>query len=38
VLSHALIRRPTPITWEEDATAAPPSRSPEDDGKGLVAH
>src|SRR5476651_2694435 len=30
VLSHALVRRPTPITWEEDATAPPPSGSPED--------
>jgi ATP-dependent Lon protease len=38
VLSHALVRRPTPITWEEDVTAPPPSASPEDDGKGLVAH
>jgi ATP-dependent Lon protease len=38
VLAHALIRRPTPITWGEEVAAAPPSGSVEDDDKGLVAH
>jgi ATP-dependent Lon protease len=37
VLSHALMRQPVPIVWEEDAktlTALPP----EEDASGLVAH
>ena len=37
VLSHALVRQPIPIVWEEDAktlTALPP----EEDASGLVAH
>jgi ATP-dependent Lon protease len=38
VLAHALTRRPTAITWEEDVAAPPPSASPEEDGKGLIAH
>jgi len=36
VLAHALVRRPTPIAWEEEVAAPPPS--PEEDGQGLVAH
>jgi ATP-dependent Lon protease len=39
VLSHALIRQPTPITWEEEVNAvAPASPPPEEGGQGLVAH
>jgi ATP-dependent Lon protease len=38
VLAHALVRQPTPIAWEEDVSAPPPSGSPEEDGQGLVAH
>ena len=34
VLAHALVRRPTPIAWEEDVTAPPPSGPPEEDGQG----
>jgi ATP-dependent Lon protease len=39
VLSHALVRPPLPIVWEEEArvvaTATPPH---DEDGQGLVAH
>jgi ATP-dependent Lon protease len=38
VLAHALVRRPTPIAWEEDVAAPPPSGPPEEDGQGLIAH
>ena len=38
VLAHALVRRPTPIAWEEDVAAPPPSGPPDEDGQGLVAH
>jgi len=39
VLSHALIRQPVPIVWEEDARAVTPAApSREEDGPGLVAH
>ena len=39
VLAHALVRSPAPIAWEEDVRAPGPSgSSPEEDGKGLVAH
>ena len=39
VLKHALVRQPTPISWEE-ATAPVVQSAPlvEDDGLGLVAH
>jgi ATP-dependent Lon protease len=40
VLIHALVRQPTPIVWEEDATALT-SRTgviAEDDGSGVRAH
>ena len=39
VLSHALVRQPVPIVWEEEAAAVPPAKPPHDeDGQGLVAH
>jgi ATP-dependent Lon protease len=38
VLAHALVRRPTPIAWEEDVAAPPPSGPSEEDGQGLIAH
>jgi ATP-dependent Lon protease len=38
VLAHALVRRPIPISWEEDVTAPAPSGPPEEDGQGLIAH
>jgi ATP-dependent Lon protease len=41
VLSHALLRQPTPIVWEEDASALTTrSGAPiaEDDGSGVRAH
>ena len=38
VLSHALVRQPQPIVWEEEVAAAPPAPPPDDDGQGLVAH
>jgi ATP-dependent Lon protease len=38
VLAHALVRRPTPIAWEEDVAASPPSGPADEDGQGLVAH
>ncbi len=38
VLQHALVRQPTPITWEEGAAAKVVAVSSEDDGPGLVAH
>src|SRR5580693_3591649 len=38
VLAHALVRRPIPISWEEDVTTPAPSGPPEEDGQGLIAH
>ena len=39
VLSHALVRQPVPIVWEEEAAAVPPAKPAHDeDGQGLVAH
>ncbi len=39
VLTHALVRQPIPIVWEEDvATVAPAAPPPDDGGQGLVAH
>jgi ATP-dependent Lon protease len=39
VLAQALVRQPTPIVWEEDVAAAPPTAGPpEEDSQGLVAH
>jgi ATP-dependent Lon protease len=39
VLSHALVRQPVAIVWEEEAVAAAPAKPPHDeDGQGLVAH
>src|SRR5271165_1679043 len=39
VLSHALVRQPVPIVWEEDARAVAPAKpSHDEDGQGLVAH
>ena len=40
VLKHALVRQPTPITWEEDLKPAKPAAAipADDDGLGLVAH
>jgi len=38
VLSHALIRQPTPIVWEEEVAVAAPPPAAEDEGPGLVAH
>ena len=37
VLKHALVRQPTPIEWEEDASAPAPLPT-EDDSSGIVAH
>ncbi|HTR12153.1 MAG TPA: endopeptidase La, partial [Roseiarcus sp.] len=37
VLSHALIRKPTPIAWEEEVAVTPPPAA-EEEGPGLVAH
>ena len=37
VLHHALVRQPTPITWEEDVKPVAP-RPADEDGAGLVAH
>jgi ATP-dependent Lon protease len=37
VLKHALVRMPTPIEWEEDASAPAPL-PPDDDASGIVAH
>jgi ATP-dependent Lon protease len=37
VLQHALVRQPTPITWEEDSSAPAPL-PPEEDQSGVVAH
>jgi ATP-dependent Lon protease len=37
VLQHALVRQPTPIEWEEDASA-PAAIPPEEDQSGIVAH
>jgi ATP-dependent Lon protease len=39
VLSHALVRQPVPIVWEEEAAPVPPAKPAHDeDGQGLVAH
>jgi ATP-dependent Lon protease len=38
VLKHALVRMPTPIEWEEDASASAAPLPPEDDSTGVVAH
>jgi ATP-dependent Lon protease len=38
VIKHALIRQPTPITWEEDLAATKAKPLPEEDGAGIVAH
>jgi ATP-dependent Lon protease len=38
VLTHALLRQPTPIVWEESATAISSRSIPEDDGSGVRAH
>jgi ATP-dependent Lon protease len=39
VLAHALIRRPEPIEWRENAEAAAAPPPPADDeGAGLLAH
>jgi len=39
VLSHALITQPTPIVWEEDASAIASHKGAiEDDGSGVRAH
>jgi ATP-dependent Lon protease len=38
VLAHALVRRPTPIVWEEEVAVPPPSGPSEEDSPGLVAH
>jgi ATP-dependent Lon protease len=36
VMTHALIRKPEPIVWEEKPTSAAPTV--EEDGPGLTAH
>ena len=36
VLTHALVRQPSPIQWEESLAAPPPAAG--DDASGLVAH
>jgi ATP-dependent Lon protease len=38
VLKHALVRAPTPISWEEAVGASALPVAAEEDGKGLVAH
>ena len=39
VLRHALVRQPTPVRWEEDATAPVVAAIvPEEDATGVVAH
>ncbi len=39
VLSHALVRQPVPIVWEEEAAAVASAKpSHDEDGQGLVAH
>ena len=38
VLTHALVRQPTPIQWEEDLTAARKPAVGEDDASGVIAH
>ena len=38
VLSHALVRAPEPIVWEEDAKAASTNVASDEDSSGLVAH
>jgi ATP-dependent Lon protease len=38
VLSHALVRAPQPIVWEEDTKAAPSKVATDEDSSGLVAH
>jgi len=37
VLQNALVRQPTPIEWEEDASA-PAALPPDEDQSGIVAH
>jgi ATP-dependent Lon protease len=36
VVAHALMRKPTPIMWEEDTS--PPPRDSSDEGSGVMAH
>jgi ATP-dependent Lon protease len=39
VLSHALVRQPVAIVWEEEAVAVAPAKpSHDEDGQSLVAH
>jgi len=38
VLSHALIRKPAPIAWEEEVAVTAPPPAAEEEGPGLVAH
>ena len=39
VLTHALVRQPTPIQWEEDLTAVrKPAAVGEEDATGVIAH
>ena len=39
VLSHALVRQPTPIQWDEDLSGAKPALpSSDEDSAGLIAH
>jgi ATP-dependent Lon protease len=38
VLGHALIRKPEPIIWEEDAKAVAAALPTDDDASGVVAH
>jgi ATP-dependent Lon protease len=41
VLSHALVRKPTPITWDPEAvelTKKAPQLLPEEDGSSVIAH
>jgi len=38
VLGHALIRKPEPIIWEEDAKAVASPLPADDDASGVVAH
>jgi hypothetical protein len=37
-LSHALLRAPQAIVWEEDTKAAPSKVANDEDSSGLVAH
>ena len=38
VLSHALVRQPVPIVWEEEAKPIEAPLPAEDEASGLVAH